>query len=164
MKLTVTDRLILRNQLTIMKALKVPNISSSQYDEMIEIVESGYEIFYSDVLSGVSEDDTPRTVTKEVLDILDLFRALHDAEQNGVKLNPGRGYAKFAGFDGNASTGHLGFSRFLLDVQGKYQESAPARNSHSGGTLAVYQRMVATWKSLGGRYQLSQADADAILK
>lgn len=164
MQLTVTERLILRNQLTIMKALQVPNISPGQFDEMIEIVESGYEIFYSDVLSGVSEDGTPRAVTKEVLEILDLFRALHDAAQNGVTLNPGAGYAKFAGFDGNAGTGHLGFSRFLLDVQGKYQESAPAKNSHSSGTLPTYQRMVATWKSLGGNYQLSQADADAILK
>lgn len=161
MKLTLAERLILRNQLTLMKAAKVPTISSSDCDELIEIVESGYEVFYDDLLLGMRENGTSSAVTAEVFDILDMYRALDSAKRNGLTVSGS--YATFQGFDGNNDP-HCGFARFLLDVQGKYPESAPSKNSHSSATISAYRRMVSTWKSLGSIHALSQSDVDAILK
>ena len=163
MKLSLAERLSLRNQLLIMQTLKVPGYSSRDYDEMIEIVQGGYEIFYSDLVSGLSEEGADPAVTSEVMEILDLFRALDSAKRSGVNIAGGNGYGTFAGFDANNDE-HYGFSVFILDVKGLYAESAPAKNSHSSATLGVYRRMVSVWQSLGRSHALSQADVDAILK
>lgn len=162
MKLTTAERLIIRNQLFLMKELKVGGLSPSDYDEKIEIIESGYEVFYPDVLGGLSEHGTDRAVTDETMEIFDLYRALDTAKRNGLTMSGGTGHASFAGFDGNNDE-HYGFARFLLDVQGSYAESAPMRNSHSSGTISTYRRMLSVWQSLGRSHTLSQADVNAIL-
>lgn len=163
MQLTVAERLALRNQLQIMKHLGVPGLSPSDYDERIEILESGYEVFYSDVLVGLDEAGTDATVTAEVFEILDLYRALDSASAAGISLpTSGTSHSTFIGFDGNNESEHRRFSRFLLDVQGKYPESAPAKNSHMP-TLSNYRGMVSRWSALGRKHPLSQADVNAIL-
>lgn len=163
MQLTVSERLLLRNQLSIMKALAIPMASPKQYDELIEIVESGYELYYPDVAMGVQAPGASSAVTAETLEILDMFRALDAARQAGLKVSGGTGHASFAGFDGNNDP-HYGFAGFLLDVRGYYAESAPSKNSHSSMTISTYRRMVSVWQSLGRGHSLSQADVDAILK
>jgi uncharacterized protein YfbU (UPF0304 family) len=163
MQLTLAERIQLRNQLKIMKALKLPDLSPHEYDEHIAILEGGYEIFYPDLLSGLNEAGIDADVTAEVLEILSLFRALDTAAKSGLNVTSGRYPAKFAGFDGNNDP-HYGFSHFVLDVQGKFTESAPAKNSHTASSLGIYRDMVETWQSQGRKFPLSQTDVDAILK
>lgn len=162
MQLTLGERLLLRNQLEIMKALSVPGLSTADYDERIAIVDGGYEVFYPDLLVGMRETAFDGDVATEVMDILDMFRALDNANRKGLTVSGGTGYASFAGFDGNNDP-HYGFARFLIDVQGKYTESAPAKNSHSASTLSIYRRMLSTWESQGRPHSPNQAEVDAIL-
>lgn len=164
MQLTTIERLLLRNQLEILKHLQAPLQSTASYDEHIAILEAGYEVFYDEVLLGVSETATPVSVTKEVLDILDLYRALDNAKRNGVTIPAGGPYSypDFVGFDGNNEGEHLRFARFLIDVQGKYVESGPSKNSHHH-TLSTYQGMLQRWKANGQNHKLSQAEVDAIV-
>lgn len=157
MQLTLAERLLLRNQLKIMKALNIPDSSPDQYDEQIAILEGGYAVYYPDVLSGLNRDGTDASVTAEVLEILDMFRALDTAKRKGLTVSRG-----FEGLDANNDP-HYGFAHFVLDVQGSYAESGPARNSHSSATLPRYRRMFSTWQSQGRSHTLSQADVDAIL-
>ena len=157
MQLTLAERLLLRNQLKIMKALNVPDNSPDQYDEQIAVLDGGYEVYYPDVLSGLNRSGTDASVTAEVLEILDMFRALDSAKRKGLTVS-----GEFEGFDANNDP-HYGFAYFVLNVQGSYAESAPARNSHSSTTLPRYRNMVSTWQSLGRSHTLSQADVDAIL-
>lgn len=156
MQLTLAERLLLRNQLKIMKALKVPDASDEDYDEHIEILEGGYAVFYPDILSGLDEHGTDPEVTAEVIEIFEMFRALDSAKRNGMSVTKG-----FEGYDGNNDP-HCSFARFVLEVQGKFDESAPMRNSHTQSTLPKYRKMVSTWKSLGRGHTLSQSDVDAI--
>ena len=156
MQLTLAERILLRNQLKIMKALDVPDSTAEQYDEHIEILEGGYEVFYPDILSGLNEHGTDSEVTAEVIEIFEMFRALDAAKRNGITVTKG-----FEGYDGIHDP-HCSFARFVLEVQGKFEESAPMRNSHSQSTLPKYRRMVSTWKSLGQNHTLSQSDVNAI--
>lgn len=160
MKLTFAERLTLRNQLLIMKEIEAGDLTPEQYDEKIQIVEGGYERLYPELLHGLNEDGTSDEVIAEVFDILDLYRALDTARQNGLTM-PDKGYATFSGFDANNDE-HYGFSVFLLDVQGRYEESAPAKNSHSSGTMSRYRRMLAAWEKQGKPFTLDQAGVDAI--
>ncbi|PZT99709.1 MAG: hypothetical protein DI624_04575 [Brevundimonas sp.] len=160
MKLTLAERLALRNQLQIMKELEVGDLTAEQYDEKIQIVEGGYEVYYPDLINGINEEGIDPEVTAEVLDVLSLYRALHHAEQSGITL-PSKGYAKFAGFDGNHEP-HYGFSVFVLDVQGNFSESAPSKNSHGSGALSRYRRMLEAWDQMGRPFDLDQAAVDAI--
>lgn len=163
MQLTPTERLILRNQLEILKLLNAPTHSSKTYDEQIEILEAGYEVFYESVF-GVIDEGTPATVTEEVFEILNLYRALDAATRKGLTIPAGsaQAYPDFVGFDGNNEDEHLRFTTFLMDVQGKYQELAPSKNSHHP-TLATYRGMVQRWKALGAKHALQQSDVNAIL-
>lgn len=162
MKLTTAERLVIRNQLVLMKALKVPPYTPAEYDEQIKILVSGYEAFYNEVMHGMAEQPADPVVISETMKILDLFRALHDAGQRGVILTNGSKSATFAGFDGN-NDDHYGVSVFLLNTKGSYAESAPAKNSHSSGTLTRYRQMLAVWQSQGSPYGVTQAQVDAIL-
>lgn len=162
MQLTLAERLVLRNQLVLMKALKVSDHTPAEYDEQIAILDAGYEVLYPEILHGMSEHGADPAVVKETFDILDMFRALNDAGQRGINLTGGTLPAKFEGFDGN-NDDHYGVSIFLLDKRGAYAESAPAKNSHSSGTLTRYRRMFSTWQGQGSPYALDQAQVDAIL-
>ena len=163
MKLTTAERLVIRNQLVLMKALKVPPYTPAEYDEQIQILDSGYEAFYNEVTHGLADTPANPAVVAETMEILDLFRALHDAGQRGLILTNGSLPATFGGFDGN-NDDHYSFSVFLLNTKGSYTESGPAKNSHTSGTLIRYRRMLAVWQSQGSPYALTQAQVDAILK
>lgn len=162
MQLTLAERLVLRNQLVLMKALNVPDHTPSEYDEQIAILDRGYEVLYSDVLHGMSEQGTDPAVVKETFDILDMFRALHDAGKRGLNLTGGTSSPTFDGFDAN-NDDHYGVSIFLLNTRGSYAESAPAKNSHTSSTLARYRRMFSTWQGHGAPYALDQTQVDDIL-
>lgn len=119
-KLDVKDRLILINQYKILAKLE-PN-EANYYKELIEILENGYEIFYS-LLDQWIDNEMPSDKSRFVLNILDLYRALEDLKRKtkDERLLTHR-YGNFRGFDGNNESEYLGFTRFLIEIQGKFQE------------------------------------------
>ncbi|WCM86542.1 YfbU family protein [Acidovorax sp. NCPPB 3576] len=120
MQLTKKERVFLANQYKILAALD-PD-SAGHYEELIEIVERGYEIFYSAIDEWFSEEMT-ETDGKFVLEILDLYRAIEDVKRktkNAELLS--HPFAIFRGFDGNIETNEMAFCRFLIGRQGKFEE------------------------------------------
>ncbi len=120
MELTKKDRVVLINQYRILAALN-PN-DNGRYEELIEILESGYQIFYSMVDEWISED-MAESEGRLVLDILNLYRGIEDLKRTtqDERLSQHR-LAYFRGFDGNEETQYMAFARFVIETQGKFQE------------------------------------------
>lgn len=147
MKLEKKDRLMLINQYKILVQLN--SNESNYYKELIEILENGYEIFYS-MLDQWMDDGMPEEEGRFVLNILDLYRAIEDVKRKtrDEQLLTHH-HAVFSGFDGNNEAGHLSFARFLIEVQNKFQEQKQYLfqndnlNSHCP-MIDKYQRMLET--------------------
>jgi uncharacterized protein len=145
MEMTKKDRIFLINQYKILAALNKDE--ESHYLELIEVLEQGYEIFYSLVDEWVSED-MPKDEGRFVLDVLDLYRAIEDVKRStkDERLLKHE-HSFFRGFDGNHETEHMAFCRFLIDTQGKFQEQKPYKlrndnlNSHMP-MIEKYRRML----------------------
>jgi uncharacterized protein len=151
MTLDKKDRLLLINQYKILAALD--KNEESYYLELIEILQNGYSIFYSMIDQWVSED-MPEEECRFVLEVLDLYRAIEDVKRS-TKDNRliNHTYGIFRGFDGNNESEYLGFCRFLVDNQGKFQEQKQyiqkndGMNSHMP-MVSKYRRMLAKKNTL----------------
>ncbi len=167
MELSIKDRLILVNQYKILKMLDEEE-EEPRYDELIEILVNGYEIFYSNFVEYFLE--TPRADSRLVFDVLDMYRAI----ENYKRENPKdieimkHHYGHFVGFDGNDEAGLLLFLKFLLEKQRKYDEELAYRestgdfNSHAP-TIKKYSQMLEKWKELGKKFELSREAVLAII-
>jgi len=164
MNLAEAERAILINQFENLKRLD-PD-SPEGYDERIEILQSGYSVFYDEVvpwiLEEMSEDDSE--LVFETLNMYRAFEAFYRDHPDSSLL--ARYGARFDGFDGNEEPSHHGFAQFLIKTQGKYQEQLEnpkfALNSHSP-RVARYTRMVAAWNELHQKWDITEADIDRIL-
>ncbi len=145
------ERKILINQFLILKTLDPKN--SEKYDQDIEILSDGYEVYYESVgyelLPTLSLD-----VSKEVFDTLTVFQVI----DNHIRENPAdqevtKHYnAKFQGYDGNNETDHYRFVEFVINTQKKYkalfgQTPNVDLNSHSE-MREKYKAMVDTYRRL----------------
>ncbi|MCH7305898.1 YfbU family protein [Acinetobacter sp. NIPH1876] len=146
MQLEKKDRLILINQYKILA--KLDTNDANYYKELIQILENGYEIFYS-LLDQWIDDEMPKEESRFVLDILDLYRAIEDLKRRTKDEELiQHSYSIFKGFDGNNESEHLGFTRFLIEIQGKFQEQKQYyyQNDHLNShcpMLDKYRRMLA---------------------
>jgi uncharacterized protein len=147
MKLSKNERLQLINQYRILAALYKED--KDHYNELISILENGYEIFYSKLDEWVS-DDMPSEEGQFVLDILSLYRAIDNLKRaaDSAALTD-HFYSMFRGFDGNNETKYMGFARFLIEEQGKFseQEEYLFQNDHLNSHTPMvekYQRMLNT--------------------
>jgi len=167
MELTKKDRVFLINQYEILKRLDPDN--SSRYEELIEILRDGYEIFYSMVDEWIDED-MPQNEGKFVLDILNIYRAIENYKRNNPKDKDITEHPRshFMGFDGNNETSYMAFTRFLIEKQNKFAEQLPYRektdnfNSHMP-VLDKYRSMLDKWIELGRNFELSKEDILLIL-
>lgn len=164
----VTQRATLITQLQILKAVDSHN--KSDYDERIQILQSGYTIFYDQAI-GVSGEEMPEDQCRFVLDVLDMYGMIEDYKSD----NPTdkevwdhlRGH--FRGFDGNNEGSYLGFARFLVLTQGKdeEQQAYTAKNDRMNSHMPMeptYQKMLSLWKSLPNPYHaLTRADVMALM-
>jgi uncharacterized protein YfbU (UPF0304 family) len=167
MKLSKLERAMVINQLEIRKALTP---TARDFDQAIEILHSGYEIFYDEAIGHLfqpmSED-----ASNVVFEVLEMYRAIerfHDA-------NPGDNAvaelhdAHFRGFDGNNEVTYMAFTRFLIKVQGKYQEQLKYEKDTDGFNshwpmLSTYLEYLSRWKELGdARFKLTREQVIAIL-
>nr|WP_316653462.1 YfbU family protein [uncultured Gellertiella sp.] len=154
------QRLILWNQFELLKAQAEP-YAAADFELKQQILLSGFTTEYHEVFTSFSEVEASESMQREVLDILEMFRALDNAMQRGwVPSAPGN--AKFRGFDGN-NDDHSSFAHYLLDKKGFYQESSPNRNSHSSSTIGTYRRMLVIWRASSDKHQLTNVEAEQII-
>lgn len=166
MKITKNDRLVLINQYKILANLD--KSEADHYVELIKILESGYAIFYSQLDEWIS-DEMPEEDGRFVLEILDLYRAIEDikrASKDSRLLT--HAYSYFHGFDGNNETEYMGFCRFLIETQNKFQEQKQYLikndnlNSHMP-MIEKYRRMLDVAKHLPNKWSMSVDEAVRVL-
>lgn len=167
MDISVKERILLINQYEILKRLDKNN--TKHYDELIEILSSGYSIFYNQI-EGVLLDEMQESEGRIVLDILSVYRIIESYK----KKNPNDKdivdhlWSTFKGFDGNEEAEYLGFTQFLLNNQGKfteqliYNDQTDDFNSHMP-VLDKYRKMINSWQNFGKKYNLSKENILQIL-
>lgn len=160
MKLSRVERWILSNQFAIL--VKLYPDEADSYDQMREIVEKGYELHYDWISEHIYEDNYIMTSEEctEVLDILDMFRALKYAyEELTDKSDVDDLWVRFHGFDGNTETKYLGYARFLIDREGRFTnlDRGDNLNSHMP-VLDIYRRMVQKWRKSKDPQKLTKED------
>ncbi len=168
MGLSKKERLILINQYQILKKLYPENLS--YFDEIIEILEEGYEIFYDSLFNSIF-DEMPIDKSRIVLDILDIYRIIEDYKEKNSKDDDviKNSWSFFNGFDGNNESEYLGFTRFLIEKQHKfteqlkYKKDTDSFNSHKRITLSKYKSMIEKWDELGRKYSLNRDEILEIL-
>lgn len=140
MELSKKDRLLLINQYRILASLEKDE--ASHYNELIQILENGYSIFYS-MIDTMIDEGMSEEKSKFVLDILDLYRAIEDVKRKSqsdvIENHP---YSYFMGFDGNNETELMAFSRFLVQVQGKFreQEKYLRKNDNMNSHMPMFKK------------------------
>ena len=168
MELSKKDRVILINQYRMLSHLDPEN--SRNYEEIIEVLQNGYAIFYSMVNEWVS-DEMSIDEGHFVIEILNIYRQIEGYKQKNpddkeVIEHP---YSIFAGFDGNEEGKYFGFARFLIEKQDKFGEQTPywsktdKLNSHAP-MVNKYERMIAKWKGTGSGYDFNRERILEILK
>lgn len=160
MKLTVLDRTMLWNQYEILKHLDEGN--KDHYEQLQDILEHGYELLYGDVSQHLYDDTMSRGECEEVIEILNLYRALHFSMRD-LRYDSDHHWAKFLGFDGNNETKHMAFADFLREKQGRWEELRGRPSNSHMPTLDSYRPMLARWTALGKKHELSREEIDQIL-
>ena len=166
MHFTKKERLILINQYKILSKL-CPD-DSEHYNELREILEDGYEIFYSQIDEWISQDMS-KSEGEFVLEILNLYRAIEDYKRMSKDQEIiNKSYSYFRGFDGNNEGQYMQFSRFLINKQNKFSEQKDYLrkndnlNSHTP-MISIYKRMLSKWKHIGKPWNLSAQHINDIL-
>ncbi len=155
MKLTEKDRLILFNQLEILKHLNPDD--SDRYDVDQTILLYGYKYHYDELIEGFAEE-LDESISQYVFDVFQMYRSLNNSydelsreEKSEIDLKD----IKFQGYDGNEEIDHYTYARFVLEELKRYDEiydnGKVKFNSHRN-MLNKYDRMLNKWKSLGDRY------------
>ncbi|WP_170111871.1 YfbU family protein [Photobacterium frigidiphilum] len=163
MDLTVKDRLFLKNQYEILKMLQPDNADS--YDEKLEILESGYSLFYKELDLSLSEDELSEENCRFVLNVLSLFEAIHFYTQehpdDSEVIEHYR--SQFAGFDGNNECRLMSFALFLVRTQHRFEHlDITEFNSHCE-MYSTYLRMLDRKRTLNTNGSLSREQVIEIL-
>jgi uncharacterized protein YfbU (UPF0304 family) len=152
------QRLILANQYRILSAV-APR--AANYEEFIEILESGYEGEYDRVLARVEPNRLSAEDCALVNDTLLMMSwLLHYRRKTNAKLD------EFArpGFDAHTEHDHLSYARFLLKRAGRrgFPGIKDVVDSH-GARLERYRSMVKAWQVSEDLLELTAADIARIL-
>jgi uncharacterized protein YfbU (UPF0304 family) len=156
LKLTRAERVLLANQYRLLEVL-VPD-ESEYFAQRREIVQQGYAIHYSEIDQWFYEEMSPEA-SREILDILNMFRALTNAASRKLSVGEKLG---FEGFDGNEESSEFGYVTFLVETLKRFTEiNANKLNSH-WPMLGRYRAMLAEWRECKEKYELTQAEIDRI--
>lgn len=149
MELSKKDRLLLINQYTLLKQGAPEN--AEYYDEMIEILQNGYSIYYS-LLDAWISDDMPNEEGQLVLDILSIYSMIEEYKRNKPDDHEISRHkaAIFKGFNADLEAQYFCFTNFLIERQQKFGElqqySEQTFNFNSEEPQAdKYRRMIEIW-------------------
>lgn len=167
-KLSWKERLMLSNQLRILEGLYPEEAGDlANYREAIE---KGYELHYGDASHIYPDDECfPAGQCQEVIDILDMHRALSTSYQDLKKPLIEESDIKFCGFDGNNESSQMAYAGYFMNTLNRFKELRDYSdysdyNSHSP-TLDFYRRMLEVWRSYGDkRFNLSDEQIKKILE
>lgn len=164
MHLDDKDRLFLINQYLILEKLYPEE--SYYYRNKRKAIEGQFELHY-DMLDESSKDRMTSDECKEVMDILDMFRAISFSlqkmpEEHKEKLD--FHYLVFRGFDGNNEGRHFSYALYLVNDLGRWEELKEGKdykdlNSHAP-VLEMYRSMLGAWQKypVERRFNLSRDD------
>lgn len=166
MHLDKKDRLIIANQLKILEKLYPEE--ASYYAQHRTAVENGYSLHYSWLFENFSDEMT-EVECREVLDILDMYRAItfsYERIEDPSGINDS--WLKFSGFDGNNESRQFSYVQYFIIDLGRYDElkyeaEYPDFNSHMP-TLEKYRRMLNHWSSLNRTFHLSKTQLTELLE
>lgn len=154
MKLDRKDRFIIANQLKILEAL-YPDEASS-YAVQRTAFEEGYESHYPWAMEHISDEPLSESDTKEVVDTLDMFRAIRHCYNNLLdKTGIDEHGLRFLGYDGNdpVECRLLGYARYFVVELERFQEILEDQGGHFDFNShremrEVYRRMLNVWMQL----------------
>lgn len=169
--LTKKERWTLVNQYKILELLSKDKYEAEYCVWIREVLENGYELHYPEITQEIYDDTLSNTACKEVLDILDMFRAI---KRSYNKLEDKSGISEykihFCGFDGNDRTElkYLSYSRFFCTSREiKFKELTKEKNfsfnSHMP-KLNMYRSMLTEWKNSKNKGDLTKKDLLRITK
>ncbi len=162
MELSLKDRLFLSNQYRILEKLYPED--AEHYGTCRTVVENGFELNYSELTRPLDENTLSRDECKEVLDILDMYSALHFSYRDLTdKAGIDSKAVQFPGFDSNNEADQLTYARFFVETLGRYEEfGGQIRNSHMP-LIEAYRRMLNAWRTSEDLINLSKTDIERIL-
>jgi hypothetical protein len=157
MELTKFERIQLINQFKILEKLYPEE--AKYYSEHRQALQEGYQLHYKWIFDGLWEE-MDEEQCKEVLNILDMYRAITDSynrldDKTGIE---GQYWLKFKGFDGNNESHLMSYCQyFIIDLQ-RYEELTygaefPDFNSHMP-SIEKYRKMLEVWNSLNVKNHL----------
>ena len=169
MKLSKVERLMLVNQYLILEGL-YPD-EKEFYANNRKAIEEGFELHYSDLFAGISDETLTEEECREVLDILDMFRAItfsYEKLQDKTGIDEYR--IKFHGFDLNDEYEgkRVIYSRYFINDLDRFEELKYGKgyadcNSHTL-MIDVYRRMLNKWNWIQRKYKLSKDDILKIIE
>ncbi|MBU1391308.1 MAG: YfbU family protein [Gammaproteobacteria bacterium] len=154
-EMTDIERLSFINQFLILEKLYPEE--ADYYENNRIALQQGYKLHYKTIFENLW-DEMSEDETKEVLDILEMHRAIiwsyADLSEN---TDIGSKYF-FRGFDGNEESAQLSYCHYFIVNLDRYQEliknkEYPDFNSHCN-MLPKYRRMLAVWKAEKKIYDL----------
>lgn len=166
MDLSKKDRLIIANQLKILEKL-YPD-EADYYAKHRKAIEDGYKLHYNWLVENFYHEMSEEEC-KEVLEILDMYRALTFSYQHlDNKSEIDETEIRFRGFDGNNETSQYSYTQYFIVDLGRFDELTYGAkysnfNSHCP-MLDRYHRMVAVWKQCRDKFNLSKDEIRKILE
>lgn len=159
MKIELKDRIFLSNQYKILSKLNPEE--STYYDNLIKILESGYELHYNELEQNFSEEFSKQK-SKFVLDILEMYSIMCLSLKNDQNININQNEIDFKGFDGNNEWEYINYAIYFLYDLDRYRElhkedNYRYYNTHSR-TLDKYERMLEKYKSYGNKHILNEQE------
>ncbi len=166
--LSKLERLQLINQLRILERLYPDD--ADYYGRHRTALEEGYTLHY-DWLFEHLYDELPVDDCREVLNILDMYRAItysYKGLQETQKKQIPQAWLEFRGFDGNEEAHRVGYVRYFVVQLERYQELKYGKddadfNSHMP-TLGKYRAMLREWHDRHARHELTADDLVRILE
>ena len=148
MKLDYKDRVAFVLQLKILEKLYPEE--ADYYSRQRLAIEGGYSLHYSDLSESFSPE-LSLDDCREVLDILDMYRAINYSHERLGENSPfNEDQIKFPGFDGNNESRQHSYIRYFILDLGRFDElrgerKFPDFNSHRK-MLPQYRGMLEVWK------------------
>jgi len=162
LKLSLLERLMLRNQYRILEILMDDDCKPAIFQQ---ILEEGYKSQYHQLVRGFDPCGKSVAAGREVLDILEMHRHMRDAfVKSGRDNDMDESAIVFRGFDGNEEGEQLAFTRYYLEILGRYLElRRESYNSHRP-MLPTYRRMLDAWNKRAEIYMLTGSELRTILE
>jgi uncharacterized protein YfbU (UPF0304 family) len=175
-RISLKERLGLVLQLKTLEKLATDEHDRADYARQIELLTSGYELHYRDLVEWFDVGFSARWC-REVIDILSMFADLNwafDGMPAEQQATVDRHAITFLGFDGNNETRQMAYARFFMFDMNRFQSlhkqgQETGLNSHCP-MLLTYRRMLGAFRIIkvpGGNsladHRLTVAQVNAVV-